>query len=198
MYSNRPIKEIVDDFKNNKELVFVHTPKCGGTYTSYILKHLQIKNISHLQATPMNNRIYFTIVRNPINRFESMLNYRLDTIRNRHNWPVDHLKYVFDDRTINLNDILSKMTDEDILSFKPYNTLTYWSKNVDIIITIDNLPKLLNYFGYKYDINKFHIANVSNKIRGTLNNESIERLKIIFKDDIELYNKVINSTIEPF
>jgi hypothetical protein len=88
-----------------------------------------------------------------------------------------------------------KMTDEEILGFTPYKTLNYWAENVDIIITIENLPKLLNIFGYTYDNALFEPKNVSQKIRGKLNEENINRIKLLYNDDNLLYNKVLNSDL---
>jgi transaldolase len=42
MYSTRPLSELLHD-GINKNLIFIHTPKCGGTYVSRILSHLGIK-----------------------------------------------------------------------------------------------------------------------------------------------------------
>jgi hypothetical protein len=86
------------------------------------------------------------------------------------------------------------MTDRQILGFSPYNTLTYWTKNVDVIITLEKLPIMLKYFGYTYDENLFTPRNVSKKIRGKLNEENINRLKLLYNDDIILFNKVIESS----
>jgi hypothetical protein len=177
------------------ELVFIHTPKCAGTYISNILSYLKIKNEGHNQAIVNNKRIYFTVIRDPVERFESLLNYRLGEKEPRNDWPKQ-LLYVYHDQNITLDDIISKMSDKDILGFSPYKTLKYWTKNVDIIITLDNLPKLLKYFGYTYDINSFTPVNISNKIRGRINSENQNRLKKIFKDDLKLYKKVVNSDIK--
>lgn len=193
MYSVRPFSELMQD-KNTKELIFVHTPKCAGSYVSGILSQLKIKNIGHSQAIPNESNIYFTVIRNPVERFESLLNYRLGETLPRNDWPK-HLLYVYADKdTIQLNEIVSKMTDEEILGFLPYRTINYWTKNVDIIITLDNLPKMLKYFGYTYDKSLFKPNNISNKIRGKLNQENKDRINILFKDDNLLYNKVIKST----
>jgi len=194
MYSNYNIKELLL-LKNqsNKKLIFVHTPKCGGTYVASILSHLKIINKKHVKAIP-NEGITFTVIRDPIKRFESMLNYRLNRPRHRTLFPIN-LIYVFDDETITLNEIVSKMTNVQILGFFPYSTLVYWTENIDIIITLENLPKMLGYFGYTYDANLFKPLNVSKKIRGTLNDENINRLKTLFSDDVLLYNKVTNSTL---
>ena len=190
MYTAHPLKELLKN-KNNKELIFIHTPKCAGSYISNILSHLKIKNKGHNQAIP-NEGITFTVIRDPIKRFESLLNYRLNEGTPRADWPK-RLSYVYINKTIQLNEVFSKMTDKEILSFLPYRTLTYWTKHVDIIITLEKLPKMLEYFGYTYDINLFKPDNVSNKIRGELNQQNKNRLKRLFKDDIVLYNMVINS-----
>ncbi len=191
MYSVRPLNEVLKN-KNNKELIFIHTPKCAGSYISNILSHLKIKNKGHNQAI-QNEGITFTVIRDPIRRFESLLNYRLNEGTPRADWPK-RLSYVYINKTIQLNEVFSKMTDNEILSFLPFRTLTYWTKNVDIIITLENLPKMLEYFGYTYDINLFKPDNVSNKIRGVLNQQNRNRLIVLFKDDAVLYNIVINST----
>lgn len=116
-----------------------------------------------------------------------MLNYRLNLPKIIDSYPsISYLRYVFEDETITLNEIISKMTNEQILGFFLYRTLVYWTENVDIIITLENLPKMLGYFGYTYDANLFKPLNVSKKIRGTLNDENINRLKILFEDDVIL------------
>jgi hypothetical protein len=190
MYSICNISELR---KNKKELFFIHTPKCGGTYVSTILSNLKIKNGGHNQAIPNNKYIFFTVIRNPVERFESLLNYRLDEVKPRADWP-SHLSYVYGNKSIKLDEIISKMSDSEILNFSPYKTLNYWTTNVDIIITLDNLEKLLEYFGYTYDMNFFKPMNVSNKLRGKINQENKDRIKNLFADDFELYDKVINST----
>ena len=192
MYSIYPFEELIKK-KNNKELVFIHTPKCGGSYVSNILSHLKIKNNGHTQATLNNKYIYFTVIRNPVERFESLLNYRLDEKNPRNDWPK-HLSYVYYDKNVNLDEIVSKMTDKDILGFSPYKTIDYWTKNVNIIVTLNNLPKMLKYFGYEYDDNSFKSVNVSNKIRGKINQQNKDRIKELFNNDDKIYNMVINST----
>lgn len=173
-------------------MCFIHTPKCGGTYVSHILNHLNITNKGHNQATLSDDYIYFTIIRNPIERFESLLHYRLGEKKPRNDWPKN-LSYVYNNKNITLNEIISKMTNKQILGFSPYKTINYWTKNVDIIITIDNLQKMLEYFGYTYDIDLFEKSNVSNKTRGGINQANKDRLQKIFKDDFNTYNMVINS-----
>ena len=193
MYSTQNLEELLSN-KNNKKLVFVHTPKCGGTYVRSILSHLGIQNKGHSHYT-QNDKISFTVIRNPVERFESLLNYRLDEETPRKDFPKE-LKYVYKNKSISLDIIVSKMTDSQILGFSPYKTLTYWTKNVDIIITIENLPRLLAHFNYNYDISLFPKKNVSSKIRGKFNELTINRITTLFNNDMILYNKVINSDLQ--
>jgi hypothetical protein len=194
MYSNYSLEELLNR-KTKKNLIFIHTPKCGGTYVSSILTQFNIQNKNHNQAIP-NEGLTFTVIRDPVARFESLLNYRLEKPIPKADWPP-HLRGVYRNKNVTLNQIVSRMTDKQILGFSPYRTLKYWTKNVDIIITLENLHKMLGYFGYNYDINSFQPKNVSNKIRGKLNEENINRLTRLYENDILLYNKVVNSTILP-
>jgi hypothetical protein len=184
--------------KNTLRLKFIHTPKCGGTYVSIILfdlniinkKHLPVDRKNHIPANGYEEEITFTIIRNPVDRFESLINFRLgmDILED---WP-ERLHYVYDDKNISLNEIISKMTDDEILGFVPYKSLVYWTKNVDIVITIEQLEELLNFFGYFYDAAIYKKENVSIKSRGELNNETIKRIETLFYYDILLYNKITN------
>jgi hypothetical protein len=185
MYSIINLEELI---KSGKNLIFIHTPKCGGTYVGTILSYLKIENKGH-KLIKKNEEISFTVIRNPIERFESLLNYRLCDQIPRNDFP-NELRHVYEDKNISLNEIVSKMSDSQILGFTPYKTLTYWTTNVDVIITIDELPKLLELFGYTYDTTIFPKVNVSNKVRGRFNEETIDRLKTLYNDDILLYNKV--------
>lgn len=173
-------------FKNkHNKLCFIHTPKCGGTYVISILKTLGITNKGHNLASKKDG-ITFTVIRDPIERFESLLNYRMGEKSPRDDWP-NHLHYVFEDKSIDLNEIVDKMSNKDIVNFKPYRTLSYWNDNIDIVITIDNLHKFLSFFGYNYNVKEYNKKNVSNKNRGIFNQLTINRLTKLYSDDMILY-----------
>jgi len=193
MYLTQDLQTLIE--KYNKKLIFVHTPKCGGLYVKSVLSYLGIEwNKSH-RAARQGEGITFTVIRDPVERFESLLNYRLGKPFIECDWPP-HLRYVFKDTNVSLNEIVSKMSDSQLLGFRPYYTLTYWTTNVNIIITIDELPKLLELFGYTYDVNVLPKQNVSIKTRGKLNERSKNRINTLFKNDILLYNKVISTKNE--
>lgn len=176
--------------KKNKQLTFIHTPKCGGSFVGSILNKLNIINKGHNQADSNNKGINFTVIRNPIERFESLMNYRLDELIPRYDWPKS-LHYVWKDKSIDLNEIVGKMTDTEILGFKPYRSLCYWSKNIDIFITIDKLEEFLIFFGYEINIKKFQKKNASNKIRGKFNEHTKDRISTLYSQDMDLFMKVI-------
>ena len=186
------MEDMLKKYKNNSDkLIFVHIPKCGGTYVRTIIKKFGIKNTHHNQAIKNKNKdnIYFTVVRDPIERFESLLNYRLNEKKPRKDFPI-RLHHVYDNINIELNEIVHNLTDDEILNFIPFRTLKYYMKNVKIAFTIDKLNVFMKYFGYEYkDIDK---VNVSIKKRGTFNNKTKVRLKKVFNEDIILYNNIIN------
>lgn len=188
---------LIKNIKNNKELLFVHTPKCGGTFTKSILKDLNIKIIGHKQPTEdqKENFIIFTVIRDPIKRFESLLNYRLQETKPRNDWPKN-LEYMHYDKSISLNKIIEEFDENDFEKIRPYKTLTYWTENVDICITINQLKDFLSFFSYNINLDDYPKKNVSQKERGELNEKSIEKLSNIYKNDIELFNENINEKID--
>ena len=178
------IKNILSE-KKNKRIIFVHTPKCGGTYTTAVIKKTNIYNKGHRQAVK-GEGITFTVIRDPIKRFESLLNYRLGEKQPRNDWPRN-LKNVYSNKKITLNEIISKMTDKSILGFRPFSTLNHWTKNVDICITIDELKEFIEMCGKKF--HNVPAKNVSPKNRGELNEENKKRIENLFSKDIEIYKK---------
>lgn len=180
--------KIVKRKKRKSKLVFIHTPKCGGTYASQIFKDLGIKNKHHQRAN-VTDGITFTIIRDPVDRFESLMNYRLSANRPRQDWP-DNLRGVYKKKHLTLNTIVKRMTNKQIKGFSPYKTLVYWTKNVDIIITMNKLHELLTFFGYKYDESKYKRKNVSKKTRGKFDEDTRARVVKVFAPDVLLYNKI--------
>ena len=179
----------IEKIKSSKKegLVFVHTPKCGGSFVNRILRDLNIPTLGHVQA-PRSQRIIFTVIREPVGRFESLLNYRLSESTPRKDWPK-HLAYVYNDLNISLNTIVEQMSDSQILGFDPFKTLKYYSKNVDVLIVIDELKDFLAVFGYEVDISHYDKRNVSQKNRGVLNAANRNRIARLFKRDVKLYEQ---------
>ena len=50
---------------------------------------------------------------------------------------------------LEVNEIVKDLTDDEILvNNGVFKTLAYWTKNVDICITLDMLPTFLKMYGY--------------------------------------------------
>ena len=190
--NNRNYWQKIKKKKPKKKLFFIHTPKCGGKYAGQILKKLKIRNKNHNRATTkdVRNNITFTIIRCPIQRFESLMNYRLNENKPREDWPLS-LAYVFNDKSICLNKIVKKMSNKDIMNFSPYKSLLYWSTNIDIFITINKLQEFLSFFGYKYNSEDFRKLNVSKKERGKFNKLTKKRISKLYRNDVILFKKKI-------
>ena len=169
---------------HNHKLCFIHTPKCGGIYANQYVNYFTIPNKGHKQAT-ISDGITFTIIRHPVDRFESLLNYRLGEAKPRADWNPN-LSYIFQKPEMTLNEIVEKMSDADITRFIPYRTLTYWSTNVRILLTMSEFLPFLTQFGYKTDI-EYPRQNVSPRTRGNLSTETRARIAKLFEKDIKLY-----------
>jgi hypothetical protein len=194
------MNDIKNKLINGSNLVFVHTPKCGGTYANECLSVLGVKTIGHTHPTlttmpkyeAKTQEVYFTIIREPVERFESFLNFRL--WKNRvHDFPM-HIKIkketVFkNNQEYTLNEIMNELHGFNHNLFIPYRNLKYWTTNIDLCITIKEFLPFMKILGY--DISKIQdisSKNVSIKNRGTLDEENKQKIREIYKDDIEIYN----------
>ena len=74
------------------------------------------------------------------------------------------------------------MSDKEILGFRPYNSLTYWSKNIDVFLSVvKNITEMHNRFYYK------------NK------EEIIPLMKDLFNiNEITYYKELVNNRFEKF
>jgi len=180
------ILKIKKGLEDGKKLSFIHAPKCGGCTASQYINQCNIKNKGH-NIVNENDELTFAIIRDPIKRFESLLNYRLGEERPRFDFPK-RLRHVHFNKSITLNEIITELTIDDINILKPYKTLVYWCQNVDLLITIEELNETIELLGFTINNTNFKDINVSIKERGTLNEESKEKIAEFYKEDIELYN----------
>ena len=184
-------REIVQ-MNKGKTIAFVHIPKCAGTYVKGYCKELGIQYLFHKNANKDPNIFYFSVIRNPIKRFESFLNYRLWK-GDKQSWPK-HLHYVFGDPSVDLNQIVSELEETDFQGFHPYKTLHYWTQHCHLLITIDEFFDFLKECGFE-NIVEHPKENVSIKRRGTLNEESIQKIQEIYQKDIEIYQHWIRKDV---
>ena len=184
--------------KRNRPIDFVHIPKTGGTFVKSVLKQTNISITSRYGSTikshtPKKNihNINFTVIRHPVDRFESFLNFRLNEKQARSDWPKKVRNvYNKNNKNTTLNDIVAKMTKTDILSFSPFRTIKYYTQDMDIFITINKVEKFLRFFGYKVNVDSFKKKNVSPKTRGTLSAKTRRRIARIYSEDMKIYKEL--------
>ena len=176
----------VKEAKKGQPLTFIHIPKCAGTSVAARLHGLRgIGSKGHHRAQK-GDGITFAVLRDPVARFESLLNYRLGEPP-RGDWP-QRLRYVWDDKSVDLNELVGQMRDHEILGFRPYKTQRYWSSNVDILITIDKLDAFLSTFGYRMGPAPAR-KNESEKTRGRFNSATKRRISRLYSDDVDLFRE---------
>ena len=167
-----------------KILKFIHIPKCAGSYASQYIEKLNIINKGHHRAS-IYDKFSFTIIRNPVDRLISLLNYRLNAPHPRPDWPERLINFHYD-KSKTLDDVISNMSDKEIISFSPYRTLKYWTENVKLLITIDEFLPTLKILGYNIET-IFPPKNISDKNRGILNDENRMRIEKIYNEDMKIY-----------
>ena len=118
------------------------------------------------------------------------MNYRLQGYKPKKDFPKS-IHYAYKNTSVTLNEIVERINDDDILKFDPYRTLVFYSRNIDIFITVDKLEEFLSSFGYEYNAKEFEKKNVSEKRRGTFNEATRNRIANLYADDMNLFRRVI-------
>ena len=173
--------------KKNTHIQYVHIPKTGGTFVKYVLNATKITPTSKYTkgshpSSKNKKNINFTIIRHPVDRFESFLNYKYGKIKHRFDTPT---------KKISLNKIVSNMDAKQMQNIKKkFRPIKHYSKDIDIFITINMLSRLLLFFGYDIVINDYKYKNVSTKVRGILNNKYRAIIEDLYKEDMNLYKKL--------
>lgn len=194
--------------KGRKKLCFIHVPKTGGSYVQILCHDLKIEYIG-LHSLPSNhiknNYITFSILRDPIERVKSMIRFLISLHRNGHRdvfrtWPKRLSNEL--DSCNDINKLIYKLTDDELKKICILLGITYkqYYDNSDIIITIDQLPSLLNYFDYEYNVYDYPKRYESTVNLGELNDISKKRLINLFIDDVITYHNILNKmykSLEP-
>ena len=111
----------------------------------------------------------------------------------RRDWPKQ-VRNAFGNITMSNDEIVRMMSDDDILGFRPYRSLTYYAKGVDILISIQQLPAFLAAFGLYYDETQYPKKNSSPRLRGKFSKATVERIQELFADDVILWRRLEAST----
>lgn len=173
------------------KLTFIHVPKCGGTSVNdFIHRYARSKifgtNPKHRQPRSSDG-VSFAVIRDPVKRFESFLNYRLGEANSRADWPP-RLVYLYSDKTAALDEVVAQMTIKEMQSFIPYRSLKWYTKDVDLVLTLEEVIPALKQLGFDVP-NALSVCNSSKKIRGSLSDASKEKIKQAFHDDMLVWDQ---------
>ena len=196
-------EDFINRYNNLELFEFVHIPKCVGQFFAQFFDNdPQIKYLGHTIAKREKNFVKrktplhrFTIIREPIQRFESFLNFALTTRFFQKDIPIDILlerdKPYFD-----LNYVVENLSNLFIREgegmFRNYD---YWTQGSDYIFTIGQFKNLYGKISQDYSNRennpKINLTkNKSQKKYGQFHLGTKNRLSIVLKKDIDLFNKI--------
>ena len=200
-----------------EKINFIHIPKNGGSSIKQICRKNKILNYNWHDTDVYNTKLtnQLIIIRNPIDRFISAVYYSLQK------WSHQpHVKYLIDnqidtpEKWIQIlmnpeNEHYSHLMEEMIknksqkigtklIEYKyTYLPQYFWINNPRFVIIMDNFTDEIKYFMNKYKINgNIQCINSTKKIQNILSEESINFLKEFYKQDLILYEKYKNITME--
>ena len=168
--------------KPYQPLVFIDTPHTEGNYVRKILKSLNIRSIGHNQA-PVNIGTTFTVIKDPVQRVEDFVNYHI----HKPEKECDALIRPFRKTTLEMNEIMNEITDQEFLNLEPFRCLAYWTRNVDVCITIDQLKAFLNFYGHEYDPDAFKKDPPLLETRGGFNQNTKLRFMNLYNRDYLIF-----------
>jgi len=198
---------------------FIHIPKNGGTsikeFCSNKLDSKIVYNGHKTNVYKKNLSNQLVIIRNPIDRFISAVNYSLEKWLNE-----PHVKYLIENKIDTpekwvqiwmnpkdkqypyLMDMIKNKNHKignKLIEYKwTYSSQSLWINNPKFVIIMDNFNVELQYFMEKYKI-KFSGIKKKNSTHNKNNELSIESIKFLidfYKEDYILYEKYRRMSID--
>jgi hypothetical protein len=180
---------------------FIHITKTGGTNIKDKNKNKELhfggghlEDASYYQKKNMPS---FAIIRNPIERYESMFYYNtFGSNKYRKSSDIKDIN-LFVDKHYNCPNFINKF--ENGRQFR--KQISWLNNNNCYVILYDkiNLVKNIKQFlfdefsiDYKYDFNTDNINKSNyNKNKVDLTQNSIDKIKKLYHEDVELYNNLL-------
>ena len=168
----------IKDKNKNKELYF-------GTYHTEDALHYHKKNLP-----------CFAIIRNPIERYESMFYY--NTFGSNKYAKSNNLKDInlFVDRHYNDQNFIKKFEKgtqfRKQISWLNYNDcylILYDKKNLVKNIKLFLLEEFSIDYNYNFELKNINITNYNRRVE--LTKDTIDKIKKMYPEDVKLYNKLL-------
>lgn len=200
----------------NKNLLFIHIPKTGGTYIENKLKKYDEYNlfgysnvfqsylqhftyIQYIEILKKEINVYnkFTIIRNPYDRLYSAYKQKFNNTSDP--YLINMMKsYDFKDFVLNkLENLLINRHNNsyrgNITHILPQTEFIKDCNNIKIIL-YENMNELTDYIA-RFDINEqFEYNNNNNTYIQQYDNDMVLKVNTLYNEDIELYNKYLTPT----
>lgn len=179
---------------------FIHITKNGGTNIKDKNKNDEIYfgNYHHEDANYYYKKEMssFAIIRNPIERYESLFYYNT--------YGSD--KYTKSSNIKDINEFVNKHYDNPSFTNRfekgmQFRKQVSWLNNDNSYIILFDKEQLVKnietflfnefsiYYNYDYNKKRINISEIKNKVE--LTEDSIDKIKKLYHEDVELYNKLL-------
>lgn len=191
---------------NNAHITNIHIPKCGSTSTSNFYEDCIVygymQGIHKLNANVLHRGVTFTVLREPLERFKSNVNYFLNEKTNEftRDQIIDiSFNYTYTDEEMsNVLEYSSKDTKPEInivlhsLSiFNSFYNVFDENKNLKAkhLLNIKNLKQELENILPDWEYKHFPHTNRSKGEDFALTDEQLDKFNYKYREDIEFYKQ---------
>jgi hypothetical protein len=196
---------------------FIHIPKNAGTSIKEICNRNREKLIYNGHNTDVHDKDIknqLVIIRNPIDRFVSAVNYSLQKwakashvkclIEKQIDTPEKWVQVWMNPEDDNYPYLMNMIKNDshkigtNLLEYKwTYAQQYFWINNPKFVLIMDNLNEEIQYLTKKYNMKcVIKNKNSTKKINHELSETSINFLREFYKEDFILYEKYQNMSIE--
>jgi len=143
-------------------------------------------SVMHLHCVPGSEQPTYTVIREPVERFISFVNYRLDEHAPRSDWVRKGLPW-----TTNITEAIDAMVDEDIENFQPQLTLTAYINEATspVLCSIEEFASYIQQeLGFS-GCGELPSENPSSTTHGEPRPDQLARIERVLAADVELWQQ---------
>lgn len=184
--------------------VLALVPKCGtmtmvnfmnSCSTGRVSDHQCLRadgGIEHRHTMPLGSHRSYAVIRHPVGRMVSNLNFRLDQSKPWRDWKRLGLPW-----GANITDVIDAMSDQDMFKFEyAFSDLKTWVGSANTAPVLCSIDEFVEYIQREYGFSGCGEIPISNPSldHGEPRADQLERIGRVLQDDVELWQRHCNQS----